>query len=467
MQSVSIIIPTRNEALNISKLLNEIMIIMKDKNYEIIVVDDSDDETAAIASILAVEVINGQRKGLGQAIIDGIKAAKKDTVLVMDADGSHNPSSIPELLYPLSHGYDMSIGSRYIKNGKSVGWALKRRIVSRGACLLALPITLVKDATSGFFAFRKEIIKDVKLEASSWKIMLEILLKARPTRICEVPITFKVREFGKSKFNIKQTIAYLKHLILLAFWKYQKFIKFCIVGGTGALETFGITWLLTERFGLWYMASMVFAVAFATISNFTLNTVWTYRLGKSPKDADYEWLAFYKGNIIQKWWKNSIAKTVWSWTDSHVSTLDIGCGSSPIITHYNSNSMGIDGNTEKLKFMIEKCPNVYFSATELWKINNKYQQVLCIEVIEHLSKPQDMVSELARVTKSGGKVIIATPDYSKLLWNLAEKFTPYKEEHITKFTRQSLEKLCRKYNLVPIKYKYVAGCDLVEMFEKA
>jgi hypothetical protein len=68
--------------------------------------------------------------------------------------------------------------------------------------------------------------------------------------------------------------------------------------------------------------------------------------------------------------------------------------------------------------------------------------------------------------KIGGTAVIATPDYGRGLWKLAEFFTPYKEEHITQFTKESLEEICKKYGLVPVRHKYVATCDLVEEFVK-
>jgi dolichol-phosphate mannosyltransferase len=214
--SVSVVIPTRNEQNNIASLLFELM----DYGYTIIVVDDSDDATAEIARSFGVKVINGQRKGLGQAIVDGIKASKSDIVLVMDADSSHRPVDIQRLLQPiLENKCEMTIGSRYVKDGKSVGWELSRRIISRCACLLALPVTTVRDSTSGFFAFKKECILGLKICPSSWKIMLEILVKSGMKAI-EVPITFDVRKNGESKFNKKQAVAYLKHIGLLMKYKY-------------------------------------------------------------------------------------------------------------------------------------------------------------------------------------------------------------------------------------------------------
>ena len=125
------------------------------------VVDDSSDKTAEIARMHGARVVKGKGKGLGQAIVDGIEAASGEVVVVIDGDGQHPPSAIPELLKPiLEEGADMAIGSRYVRYGQVPGWSLSRRVVSRVACLLALPVTNVKDATSGFFAFRKSILQE-------------------------------------------------------------------------------------------------------------------------------------------------------------------------------------------------------------------------------------------------------------------------------------------------------------------
>lgn len=462
MDSVKVVIPTKNEERNIYDLLKKLP-----KIYGTIVVDDSTDRTSQVANSLGAQVIKGKGKGLGQAILDGIENANSDIVVVMDADLSHNPYSVHRLVKAIAEdGYDLAIGSRYVPGGGSVGWELSRRIVSRCACLLALPITSVKDATSGFFAFRKSLIKDVKLEPSSWKIMLEILLKSKPTRVIELPIEFVVRKEGKSKFNRKQMVAYLEHLIKLAIWKYQKFLKFCIVGGIGALITFGLTWLLTEELGLWYMFSLIIAVGIATISNFTLNTIWTFKVSLDQTAADYEWNSYYRGSLIQKWWKQSITRTIWNWMPNASSLLEIGCGSSPTITgYYGDEIYGIDKNKTKLEFMKTKCPRHKFEDRSITSFRQgQFDHVLCIEVLEHLDNPEQTIKDIAWVTKLGGQIILATPDYNKKLWKLAESFTPYKEEHIFQFTKEKLESLCWKYGLQPIRHKYIAGCDLVEEF---
>ena len=465
---VSIILPTRNEEENIAGILSRFNFASKELGYEAIVVDDSNDRTAEVARASGARVIKGRGLGLGQAIIDGIEASGGDIIVVMDSDGQHSPNDVPRLFKPIQkEGYDVVIGSRYVKGGGRAGWNWWRRIVSRVACLLALPVTSVKDATSGFFACRKSILEGIKLKPTSWKIMLEILTRAEPDRILEIPIQFGTRYSGESKFDTRQIIAYIKHLLQLSLYKYRKLIKFCIVGGSGALITFALTWLLTELAGFWYMASLVLAVIVATVWNFSFNLLWTFARNKNPDDADYDWSNFYKGNPVQKWWKQSIAKTVWSWVPDASLLLDVGCGSSPIITRYPE-ATGIDVNKGKIEFMRGKFPTRLFLAGELDRImpGEKFDHILCIEVLEHLERPERMIAEIARRLKPDGEVVFATPDYGRLLWHIAEKFTPAGGQHVSRFTRKSLEEACKWYNLLPLRHRYIAGCDLVEMFSK-
>lgn len=246
--------------------------------------------------------------------------------------------------------------------------------------------------------------------------------------------------------------------------KYGRFIKFCVVGGSGAIITFGITWVLTEVFNMWYMLSMVIAVGIATIWNYNFNLFWTFRASIKFNDANYEWESFYNGNPIQKWWKRSIAKTIWNWLppENGGFLLDYGCGSSPIISKYK-NAVGIDTNISKVLFMRDKLPHLRFQQSFN---GSKCDNILCIEVLEHMEEPLEMIMRISGILDKGGKVIFATPDYNKKLWHLAEKFTPYKDDHVTQLNKKLLEELCARCGLYPVKHKYIAGCDLIEMFEK-
>lgn len=490
---LSIIIPTYNEEENIEKLLNLLFENLDNYDYEIIVVDDGSDKTKEKATELGAIVIKGQQLGLGQAIVDGIKLAHNPIIIVMDADISHHPRYLYKLVEPIiCDGYDMVIGSRYVKGGGIVGWEKSRQIISRIACMIALPITTIKDSTSGFFAFTKDLIDGVELKGQSWKVMLEILVKAKPIKVKEVPIQFTVREKGKSKFNGTQVVNYIKHIYSLALYKYNRFIKFCVVGGIGSIETFGLTWLLTEKYDVWYMLSLVIAVGFATVSNFTLNSIWTFSIGKNMNDADYEWSAYYKGNWMQKWWKEQIIKKVKELLPDEEKIknkyiLDIGCGSSPIASEINAEAghyIGIDDNWKKIRFIQRKLQKYTYAHCNVntsdfynaIKIYGDNDIVMAIEVIEHMRDVKDSVKFIEKLrdsVKEGGEIIIATPNYDSWKWRMIEKIygwlmpSAYANDHTMKFNEKELIRICGEKGLKHEETRMVCGdCDMVCRFRK-
>ena len=156
-------------------------------------------------------------------MIDGLKIAKGNIVGVMDADLSHPPSKIPEMIDAVEkQDFDLAIGSRNVKGGGVEVWPFWRRLMSRFASALAIPLTKVKDPMSGFFFFKKEIIKDVKLKPLGYKILLEILVKGRQKKIKEIPYMFRNRTFGKSKIGSKVYLDYLRHIFRLYKYKITK-----------------------------------------------------------------------------------------------------------------------------------------------------------------------------------------------------------------------------------------------------
>jgi len=279
MPLVSLIIPTFNEQENIAGLIEGIRRSLDSQfQYEILVVDDGSDATSSIAELLDADVIAGKHKGLGQAIVDGMAWAKGDVVVVMDADGSHPTESLPAMINPiLDDKADFCLGSRYVKGGSVVDWTLKRKIISKVASLIAYPITGIRDNTSGYFACSSSILDGVDIQPSSWKIMLETLVKAKPKRVIEVPIRFEDRKYGESKFNKKEVVSYLKHLVKLAVFKHKRFLKFVVVGATGVAVNFGILYLLTDKIHFWYLASATLAVLIAASTNYLQNHYWTFK----------------------------------------------------------------------------------------------------------------------------------------------------------------------------------------------
>ena len=286
---LSIVIPTYNEKENIEKIILDIQKEFVDFkiNGELIIVDDnSPDETWKIVERLQKEFSNLKllrrkgKLGLSSAVVEGWRIASGNVLGVMDADLSHPVEKIHELFDPIKNNEaDFTIGSRYIKNGKIVGWNFKRKLMSKTATILAKPFTKVKDPMSGFFMINKSCVDFSKINSKGFKILLEIILKADYKNVKEIPITFTDRTKGKSKAGSSEIFSYLKNL-----FGYKKFIrkefaeffKFGIVGTIGAIINLGALYLLTEFAGFYYILSAVFAFIIAVTSNFFMNKCWTF-----------------------------------------------------------------------------------------------------------------------------------------------------------------------------------------------
>jgi len=217
VDSVSIIVPTRNEAENVGPLVATII-----GNHvefsEILFVDDaSDDGTVAAIQSLAksypIRLLEQGRTdpGLAAAIMTGARAATGDLLLIMDADLSHPPNRIEQLIAPLKAGTaDMVIGSRYVPGGSTPAWPIWRRIVSRTGSALAYPLTRVHDSMSGFFAIRRNRLLDIAPPAIGFKIAFETIVRGGPSfRVHEIPIAFPDRVRGKSKMSLGIALRFL------------------------------------------------------------------------------------------------------------------------------------------------------------------------------------------------------------------------------------------------------------------
>ena len=304
-KSLSIIIPTYNERQNITKMLDVVSSsIPKNADAEIVVVDDnSPDGTADMARRFAmmsrpspapeIKVINRKdSRGLSSAILAGIRASIGDSVVVMDSDFSHPPETIKKMIDELKRSdCDIVVASRYVEGGSITGWPFKRKLISKGATKIAqrsLGIK-IKDPMSGFFAFRRHVIRNINFDAIGYKILLEILVKARGARVREIPYTFTDRRSGSSKLDGSVIMDYVKSV-----WKLYRYGKstregrtsvrffskagrFYTVGASGLL----VNYLASFLFGavlsnLWYIYATMIGITFSMTSNFILNKVWTF-----------------------------------------------------------------------------------------------------------------------------------------------------------------------------------------------
>lgn len=304
---VSIIIPTYNESRNIIGILKSIgENLPKNITAEAIVVDDnSPDSTGKIVDeyLKNVKKIAGytmdiihrtSKNGLSSAILSGIQRAKGDLIVVMDSDFSHPPQVIPKMIESLKkYQCDMVVASRYINGGKINGWTIKRKLMSKMATLIATKGLGVKtkDPMSGFFAFKKNVLKGINFDAIGYKILLEILVKKSGIAVKEIPYTFENRNFGSSKLDSSTVTDYFKSV-----WKLYKFgksrereerrnsVKFLSKASrfyTVGLSGFAVNYLISLLFAggisdLWYLHANLIGIGASITTNFILNKTWTF-----------------------------------------------------------------------------------------------------------------------------------------------------------------------------------------------
>jgi glycosyltransferase involved in cell wall biosynthesis len=212
-----IIVPTYNEKGNIEPLVERLL--AQPLALTVVIVDDnSPDGTGAVADRLAAEhsgqiiVIHREGKlGLGTAYIAGFRRALADGasfIITMDADFSHPPEKIPELVAKAQQGFDLVIGSRYVPGGRAVECTLPRKMLSWGANAFARTLLGLKahDTTAGFRCYRQDVLASVDLDnifSDGYSFLMEMLYKVQRKgwRIGEVPIVFHNRQQGVSKIS--------------------------------------------------------------------------------------------------------------------------------------------------------------------------------------------------------------------------------------------------------------------------
>ena len=215
----SVVLPTYNERGSLALLDPRLRAAVGARGGEVLVVDDdSPDGTASLVAELAERGMyvlhrRAARLGLASAVLEGISHAGSDVVAVMDADGSHPPELLPDLVAPIVEGRaEFVLASRHLPGARSDGLQGARRVISRGAQLLARPLTPVSDPMSGFFAFHRRILARSVLSPVGYKIALEILVRCHPRPVVEVPYSFAPRIAGESKLGGDQFGQYLRHL---------------------------------------------------------------------------------------------------------------------------------------------------------------------------------------------------------------------------------------------------------------
>ena len=296
---LSVVVPAFREASNLQELTERLFAALSSLplSAELIIVDDnSNDGTEQVCDELAKRfpvrlVTRKNERGLATAVICGLKESCGNFVVVMDADLSHPPESVPALVKALQTGStDFAIGSRYVEGGAiDESWSVLRLINSRVATLLARGLTRASDPMAGFFAIRRDSIKNLKdLNPCGYKIGLELIVRCNCRRLVEIPIEFADRKHGESKLSFHEQLLYIRHLSRLYAYRFGnivRFAKFAAVGTSGMLIDLSSFQILLP---LGYPAARAVAIHLAMTWNFEINRRFTF-----PESNDSSYIKRY------------------------------------------------------------------------------------------------------------------------------------------------------------------------------
>lgn len=308
-QAVSIIVPTFREAANIPRLAERIQAALADSGiaWELLLVDDNSEDgseavVAELAGRLPVRMVTRRQppRDLSLSVIEGIRLCRFDRLVVMDADLSHPPERIADLLAALDADCDMVIGSRYAPGGLiDRTWSRWRVLNSRLATSLALPLVNCSDPMAGFFATDRRALPDLQeLQPLGYKIALELMVRGQ-LRVKELPIDFRDRSLGSSKMNWRQQLNFLRHLYRLYRHKFggpARLLCFGLVGASGLVIDvavyFGLQWI-----GLEHRLARFLAFWPAVTWNWRLNRSFTF--GERRREPHVrQWGKFVAGSLI-------------------------------------------------------------------------------------------------------------------------------------------------------------------------
>jgi dolichol-phosphate mannosyltransferase len=417
---ISIVIPALNEGANLRLLLprlDRVVSTLPSQEHETIVVDGgSTDDTVAVVRDAGARVIPQNEPGYGGALKAGLQAARGEYILTLDADLSHDPDFV-ERMWEAREDAEVIVASRYVSGG-SARMPLIRKVLSlilnrfftKG---LSLPL---HDISSGFRLYRASAIKGMTLESSDFDVLEEILIRcyAQGWRIREVPFQYLPRKEGDS------------HIDLL-------------------------------RFGLAYLR--------------TFRSMWELR--NSILCADYDDRAFDSRIPPQRYWQRRRHQIVTEFASGTGHCLDVGCGSSRILSSLDR-VVGVDILVRKLRWARKYGkPMVNASTFDLPFRDAAFDCVISSEVIEHISAGRKPFTEMRRVLKDGGILILGTPDYSRLSWRIIEglyhRLIPggYADEHITRYTKEGLIHSMEGLGFVLCDVKYVLGSEMIMLLRKA
>ena len=314
MTEVSVIVPTFDEGGNVRELISRLAPALRGRSAEVLFVDDSTDDTPDVIRALAAESDGlpirlhhraGEQRvgGLAGAVVDGIRLADGQQVVVMDADLQHPPEMVPLLLADLDVDADLVVASRYTSNSDASGLSSSwRRSVSSSSTLLAQACfprrvgRVCTDPMTGFFGFWRDRVDLTRLRPRGFKILLEILAR-HDLRVSEVPFKFGERFAGDSKASWRNGLHFLHQLAGL---RMGRMSRFAVVGALGTVVNL-VTMALLLALGAHYLVAAVVAAEISILHNFLAQERLVFRDLRERSDASWwrRWALFFGFNNVE------------------------------------------------------------------------------------------------------------------------------------------------------------------------
>ncbi|WKA30569.1 glycosyltransferase family 2 protein [Bradyrhizobium roseum] len=289
---LSVIVPTFNERVNVTKLFDKLGHALTGIDWEVIFVDDnSPDGTSDVVRDLAARDARVRgirrigRRGLSGACIEGILASSSPFVAVMDADLQHDETQLPKMLAALRDGQaELAVGSRYVEGGSADSFDKQRAgfsLLATGIARRLLQVS-VSDPMSGFFMMRRDRFEELapQLSTQGFKILLDIIATARGVlRTVEIPYRFGSRLHGESKLDSMVALDFLG-LVLAKLTNDAvslRFLLFALVGSTGLAVHLATLFVTLKLLNLPFAEAQACGAFVAMTTNFILNNFLTYR----------------------------------------------------------------------------------------------------------------------------------------------------------------------------------------------
>ena len=411
---LSVVIPSKNEALNLQQLLPALESALDGLgvSWEILVVDPgSPDRTQEVVEATRARYVLLPAQGYGAAILHGISIARGRYLITMDADLSH-PAKFIQDLYHARETADIVIASRYVEGGRADQPVARLFLSQVLNAFFRFGLSMdIRDMSSGFRLYHRNVFRNLTPTFTNFVVLVEILLLAfkNGRSIREIPFHYQPRGQGRSNAQVVQ---------------------------------FGVDYLRL------------------------FHRMWSLR--NSVHFPDYDWRAHDSRIPLQRYWQRRRHSIILGFTPPNVPTLDVGCGSSKILAAM-PHAVGVDMRFDKLSFM-RKTNRLLVQGDGccLPFPTASFECAISSQVIEHIPDEGGRhLDELTRVLKPGGILVLGTPDYGNWEWRVTERLYDlaapgaYADEHVTQYTYISLKEALVRRGYEVLDHAYILKGELI------